>query len=148
MRTTFLLFFLIQMTWNCLASAQMFSTIQECDALYGQPIAPTDKTSDVRFYKHEGFTVKILFVENKAAVLTFTSLKSFKLDEEMQKKILNASAAGNKWEEVEGEGAKTWRRQDGLAFAIYDIVNGELNLFSTDYIEKSKAEVQEAINKQ
>ncbi len=145
------LFFLLLLTnIACLspAPAQMFSTLQECDAVYGKPVSPTDQTSDVRFYKHDGLTIKILFVENKAAVITFTSLTSLKIASEMQAKLLNASAAGNQWEEVSGEGAKTWQRSDGQAFAIYDNTTGELNIFSTDYIEKSKAEVQTAINTQ
>ena len=128
--------------------AQMFSTVQECDQLYGKPTPSTEGASDVRFYKHEGMSVKILFVDNKSAVLTFTSLTSLKLPKEVQAKLLDASAAGNKWNEVEGEGALTWRRSDGHAFAIYDNSNGELNIFSTEYIEKAKAEVQTAINQQ
>lgn len=148
MRAISLLLVLLSLTWAMTAQAQMFATVQECDARYGKPTAPTDKTSDVRFYKNEGVSVKILFVENKAAVITYMSLTSLKLTKESQIKLLDTSAAGNKWEEVAGEGAQTWQRSDGQAFAIYDPTNGELNIFSTDYIEKSKAEVQTAINQQ
>ena len=148
MRAISLLFVLLSLTWAPLVRAQMFATVQECDARYGKPTAPTDQTSDVRFYKNEGMSIKILFVDNKAAVITYTSLTSLKLSKELEKKLLELSAAGNTWEEIEGEGAQTWRRSDGLAFAICDATNGELNLFSTDYIEKSKAEVQTAINQQ
>ncbi|MEO7933633.1 MAG: hypothetical protein ABIT76_10795 [Chthoniobacterales bacterium] len=142
------LLLLANIAWLSVAPAQMFSSVQDCDAIYGKPVSPTDQTSDVRFYKHDGLTIKILFVENKAAVITFNSLTSLKIPTEVQTKLLNASAAGNHWEEVSGEGAKTWQRSDGQAFAIYDNTTGELNIFSTDYIEKSKAEVQTAINKQ
>lgn len=148
MRSPTLLFLLANLAWSSFASAQMFASVQDCDTLYGTPVAPTEKTSDVRFYKHEGISIKILFVENKAAVLTYSSLTSLKLNEEAQAKLLSVSASGKKWEEVEGEGAKTWRRSDGLAFAIFDNSSGELNIFSTDYIEKSKSEVEAAINKQ
>jgi len=143
-----ILFFSVVLGWNAPASAQMFADIRECDAIYGSPVSPTGKTSDVRFYKQNGLSIKILFVEEKAAVITFTSLTSLKLPDELQLKLLNGSAGSNNWEEVEGEGAKTWSRSDGQAFAIYDNLSGELNVFSTDYIEKAKSEVHSAINQQ
>jgi hypothetical protein len=147
MRTTFMLFLLANLAWTTLSPAQIFATIEECDKTYGPPTAPTAKTNDVRFYKNDGLAIKILFVENKAAVITYTSITSFKITDEKQLKLLSISASGGTWEEVEGEGAKTWRRSDGQAFAIFDNTNGELNIFSTEYIEKSKAEVLDAINK-
>lgn len=148
MRITFLLLLLAQLMGANHLSARMFSTVKECDMIYGKPTAPTDKTSDVRFYKHDGLTIKILFAENKAAVITYNSLTSLKIGPEAQQKLLNENSGGNQWEEVVGEGARTWQRSDGQAFAIYDNATGELNMFSTDYIEKSKAEVQSAINEQ
>jgi hypothetical protein len=126
----------------------MFLTVEECDALYGVPSANSDPASDVRFYKRDGLSLKILFVEKKAAVVTYSSTTSLTMEKPAQQRILDENAGGNGWEEIEGEGAKTWRRGDGLAFAIYDTSNGELNIFSTDYIEKSKEEVETAINKQ
>ncbi len=136
---------------SCLASvaqAQMFATVEECDQLFGEPISPTERADDVRFYRHDGVTIKILFVEKKAAVVTYNSLTSLKIDDEKQQKLLASNAGGQTWSEVEGEGAKTWQRSDGQAFAIYDNANGELNVFSTVYIEKARAEVQNAIGSQ
>lgn len=134
------------MAWAPAGGGQIFATIEECDAALGKPVAPTGQVPDVRFYKHDDLTIKVLFVEAKAAVITYTSLTSLKIPEDKQKKLLNASAAGKTWEEVEGEGAKTWQRSDGQAFAIYDPASGELNIFSTDYIENAREEVQTAIN--
>ena len=148
MRSLFLLLFLLAVAPVCPVSAQIFSTIEECDALYGTASTNADPTNDVRFYKQDGLTIKVLFVEKKAAVVTFTPSTSLKMDKATQQKVLDANAGGNGWEEIEGEGAKTWQRGDGLAFAIYDHSNGELNIFSTDYIEKSKDEVATAINQQ
>ena len=147
MRLFLLGFLIVSLSGACPAAAQIFSTVEECDVLFGKPIPPAGKTGDVRFYKHDEATIKVLFVENKAAVLTYTSLTSLKLIDTKLQEILSANASGKTWAEVEGEGAKTWQRSDSLAFAIYDPVSGEMNLFSTDYIEKSNAEVQSAINK-
>ena len=148
MRKTLWLLLLATSALALPSSAQMFATIKECNALFGEPLPKTGETSDVRFYNHDGATIKILFVEEKAAVMTYTPLVNTKLGSEAQTKLLNANAGGQQWEEIEGEGSKTWQRSDGLAFAIYDPTNEELNIFSTDYIEKSKDEVQGAINQQ
>lgn len=140
MRPLFLPFACVLLATILPGWTQLLSDIATCDATYGPAIEPTAQTSDVRFYQKDGLKLKILFVEKKAHVVTWSSLEVGKLAAPRQIELLALSAATATWEPVEGAGPATWQRSDGLAFAFYQADSGELTIMTTEYLEKSAAE--------
>ncbi len=140
MRHPFLLIACLLLTTVLPASAQLFSGIAECDALYGPPVEPTAQTSDVRFYKKDDLKLKILFTEARAHVVTFSAPEAKKIEAPRQLELLALSAANARWEPVEGAGPTTWQRSDGLAYAFYESASGELTVMTAEYLEKSASD--------
>lgn len=126
----------------CPLRAQIAETIQQCDEKYGPAIPPTDATSDVRFYKKDGITIKVLFIEGKAEVITFSAVAGSTLEDQQQLALLEKNAGGSKWEEVVGAGPRTWAREDGEVFGFYDTSKGELTVMTATYLNKASQEVE------
>jgi hypothetical protein len=105
------------------AAARLGETVGECDARYGKPTqveaGAVFAKSIERTYSKDGFTIKVLFVDGRAQMISY--LHPSVLTGEEVTKLLNNNARGQVWHETPNGSANvygSWETPQG-ATALY-----------------------------
>ena len=92
------------------AAARLGETIEECDARYGKPTqveaGAVFAKSIERTYSKDGFTIKVLFVDGRAEMISY--LHPSVLTGEQVTKLLNNNARGQVWHETPNGSANVY----------------------------------------
>ena len=91
--------------WPTPAVSRMNESVEHCDWRYGKPIATNVSTYSLhgvptRIYHYEGFRISVSFINNRAAMLTYSKWPLAKIHDDEQLAILKGESDGEKWTRV------------------------------------------------